>query len=537
MFRRPSQRYEERLLPFHANWNLGESVHCLLFVLLYAVLANVPYWAASRWLGLLPLGWFCLEYAAVGLLALFAPRILTTVVLLLVIAADLLSGISKTYSLAPSECVANLGALREFPGSRLLVVAGVGILVLVVVALAMSLPATRILRRHRFCAAGCLLLFVAVSVSADCVYVVRETGQLPSRFGVAKPADSRRVGYFSKRWMSRYPIIRLVHSEKSFASLNATSVPVGDDLFIRNASGVAIRALRLGSSKSSNESPNVVIVLVESWGIENDSQVRNSLIHSYLQPDLQARYEVLQGEVPFYGATVAGEARELCGSRMGTQILTVSANASQGCLPDRFDSLGYHSVALHGMSGNMFHRSTWYGNIGFQEQWFRDQFRREGLPDCAGAFIGTCDAAIADWIGRRLDSKDANPDFVYWVTLNSHLPVPSMLARGASCSLVPLLGEEPALCSWYQLVANVHDSVSRLAMSKLGRPTVFVIVGDHVPPFTNPVLRSQFSNDEVPYVVLLPRQDRRISIHAANDPMMGLRPRSRSMVQSAATPR
>jgi len=44
-------------------------------------------------------------------------------------------------------------------------------------------------------------------------------------------------------------------------------------------------------------------------------------------------------------------------------------------------------------------------------------------------------------------------------------------------------------------------------MSPLARPTVFVIVGDHAPPFGDPGLRSRFSQTDVPYVVLLPRSD------------------------------
>jgi phosphoglycerol transferase MdoB-like AlkP superfamily enzyme len=162
------------------------------------------------------------------------------------------------------------------------------------------------------------------------------------------------------------------------------------------------------------------------------------------------------------------------------------------------------------MDGHMYHRLNWYRKIGFQEQQFRTQFRRQGLPDCLGAFSGTCDAAVAEWIGNRLEQKDAGPNFVYWVTLNSHLPVPvpSPLRNAASCSLTPLLLQQPALCSWYQLVANVHDSVSRLALVDLARPTVFVIVGDHAPPFADPELRAQFSSTEVPFVILVPRLDK-----------------------------
>jgi phosphoglycerol transferase MdoB-like AlkP superfamily enzyme len=161
------------------------------------------------------------------------------------------------------------------------------------------------------------------------------------------------------------------------------------------------------------------------------------------------------------------------------------------------------------MGGSMFSRSTWYRTIGFQEIWFNDRFRQQGLPDCMDAFVGTCDAAIADWIKRRLEVQSADPYFVHWMTLNSHLPllVPSILPDGAPCLPALSLAPRTPLCSWYQLVANVHQSVSQLAMGALARPTIFVIVGDHAPPFVDTALRNRFSQTVVPYVLLLPRQE------------------------------
>jgi phosphoglycerol transferase MdoB-like AlkP superfamily enzyme len=154
----------------------------------------------------------------------------------------------------------------------------------------------------------------------------------------------------------------------------------------------------------------------------------------------------------------------------------------------------------------MFDRKTWYQRIGFQEQWFEDQLEKIGLPKCAGAFTGTCDAAIADWLTQRLERHQPDPQFLYWMTLNSHLPVPmsSALPAEGSCSISPTLGQYPSLCSWYHLVFNVHDSVARMAMSEVARPTVFVVVGDHAPPFATPALRSQFSDAVVPYILLIP---------------------------------
>jgi hypothetical protein len=53
----------------------------------------------------------------------------------------------------------------------------------------------------------------------------------------------------------------------------------------------------------------------------------------------------------------------------------------------------------------------------------------------------------------------------------------------------------------------VHQSVARLAVESLGRPTVFIVVGDHTPPFGDPAIYHRLSYTEVPYLILLPRTD------------------------------
>ncbi len=480
------------------------------FVVFYSIIANIPFWIASYWLGLLPLGWFCLEYAGVGLLALFLPRTIAGLLLLLVSAADLISGVSKTYYLSPTECLSNFTSLQQFPAMRLIGVAVVAVLILLVAAIAIALPVARMRGTYRRGAATGLIAFIALGLSLDCAAVVRETGHIPNPFDVTRPTDSDRYSETSNLWMSRYPLIRLVRDERLFGRNRDASRP--DFSPVPGAIAVAVSA-QLVEAKRGQEKPNVVLVLLESWGIEKDSSVRLALVQPYAHPDLLARYQVLQGKVPFYGSTVAGEARELCGNRIGLHIMNLSPQALQNCLPGRLAAQGYHSMALHGMDARMFNRSAWWSNIGFQEQWFRDRFLQQGLPNCIGAFTGICDASIAEWIGHSLGRKTPDPEFVYWVTLNSHLPLPlpSSLPVPATCSVTPYLSQQPALCSWYQLVSNVHESVSQIAMGNLARPTVFVIVGDHAPPFANPALRSQFSSTDVPYVILMPRSTSGIS--------------------------
>jgi hypothetical protein len=507
----------------------GRARFLFCFIFFYAVLANIPFWTAGYLLGLLHNRMFCLEFALVGLVALFVPRIWAGVLLFLTIAADLICAISQTFYLSPAECLRSSSFLYLISGPRLLLVGGVIALVLLLCLIAASFPLARISKTDRWIAAACLVAFTLVCVSADFVAELRATGQVPNPFRLTLAADSVKSSYLNGFRFSRLTTIQLARNAIwSFAVSNRVLASEARPSTVPSAADMAVRSERFTAGKGSLGTPNLVLVLVESWGQATDLSIRNLLAQPYLQPDLASRYEVSQGAVPFHGSTVPGEARELCDSDTGFHLLNASAQELESCLPDRLAALGYYNIAVHGMDGHMFNRSTWYNTIGFQEKWFRDQFRREGLPDCVGAFVGTCDASIAEWIGHRLQRQGSSPDFLYWVTLNSHLPVPipPPLRDAERCSFTPPLSQQPGFCSWYQLVSNVHHSVAKLAMADLGRPTVFVIVGDHAPPFANPAVRDQFSSVAVPYVVLTPRSNnnlaRRLSDSSGRDSLPAL---------------
>jgi sulfatase-like protein len=493
------QRSNRPILNFSTGWRHAELARCALYVIFYTLLANIPFWVASPLLGISRNGWFCLEYVAVGLIALFAPPILAAVLLLSAIVVDVIAGVSETYLLPVSQLFANVGAVRQFSASRLFALATVLLLTLMVAAIAASLSRKTILKKHRTGIAVCLIAFAMISLSIDGFLLFRRTGDLPIHFRSKRSLQNAiDASYFPELLVSRIPAFRLVHRK---------IYPAPTGFPIRSATAIALESAANIEAKSKGELPNLVVILVESWGLAAETSISNALIQPYAQPGLLQRYDVQQGTVLFYGSTVAGEGRELCRNTMGFQLMVAPPAELHRCLPDRLTALGYHDVAIHGMNGEMFDRVRWYKTMGFQETWFNSQFKQENLPDCPGPFWGTCDAAIAEWIGRRLEKRSPNPEFLYWVTLNSHLPVivPSPLKGGASCSITQSLSEQPSLCSWYQLIANVHHSVADMAMSNLGRATVFVIVGDHAPPYSDPSLRDRFSQSVVPYVVLVPR--------------------------------
>jgi phosphoglycerol transferase MdoB-like AlkP superfamily enzyme len=502
------------------------NVSWLGFVTFYCILCNVPYWICAHEFGFSPLGWFCIMYASVGLLALFLPRPVTLVLLLALTVTDIICGACMTYYVPVRECVQNMRVAIESSAAHPLRSLLVILSFLVIAAMAFSMPNKELTRKQRRLAAGCLVAFAVVVLCGDVLSTGLATGNFRPLFGGASHSDG--LSYSSRipaPRLARIPVVRMMRLWDWNASLSAyeekgrtarSPVP--------SATAVAMKASGIFSGENHGELPDIVVTMVESWGVAQDSSLQKAMVEPYLEPDLLAKYQVFQGSVPFYGATVAGEAREMCGNEIGYYLIRAPASDLKNCLPDRLAPLGYHRIAVHGMSGLMFDRVIWYRTLGFQELWFQEELKKQGLPDCASAFPGTCDADVAAWIGRRLEEDTSRPKLIHWMTLNSHLPVPvpSYLPNAAPCTADIGLEPHSALCSWYQLVENVHRSVAQLATGPLGRPTIFVVVGDHAPPFADPSLRERFSQSDVPYVVLVPRSEvapsKLVFAHNASNP-------------------
>jgi len=452
----------------------------------YFLLLSLPLAVMAHRLALLPRGYINLEYLLIGAFSVFLPRSVGFVLFLLESIADFACAISQTYMLSVKDMLDSFSSLRSLPTSRILeIFVVIALLILICAAAAYVRPRSE----DRLWVAASLLFLIAIVASTALL-----AGQNPFKRGDV--ITLVRLG--------RIPILSLARGEDSLHKLDLAEHGTNGG-GMSSASSYAIAFLnRPGALKS----PDVVLIVVESWGLPLDANLAQALDAPYDDPRVASKYDVSFGAVPFSGSTVPGEARELCRSRMGFKIILAPPELLQGCLPALFHARNYENLSIHGYSGLIFDRKTWYPKIGFDQSWFGPNLDKLKLPDCDGAFPGTCDAAIAGWIGSSLLSVDtAKPRFIYWVTLNSHLPVPTHpgLADDGVCSTLPSLRDSVPLCSWFRLVRNVHQSVQQLALRPSSRATVFVLVGDHAPPFADPQLRQIFSATDVPYVVLTPR--------------------------------
>jgi Sulfatase len=467
-------------------------------ILVFLLAANIPFWIASHSLWLILKGPFNDEFVLVGILSLFVRRWVTVGLLLIAMLLDLTNGIASTYMLGGAELLQSSRSAFEFVPSHLWDVVVVAICIVMVCLLVAAVSDCGIVGKERRYTASALAIFLIFGVTIDA-----STGHILTL------RQDRQLGTIClTRLGTHFLVMSRVH-RRSFTFANLARA----DGSVRAASSVTMVGFDVAARapRTNATLPNVVLILVESWGKSVAGEIEESLVRPYAGKDLAAMYTVERGTVPFYGPTVAGEARELCGSAMGFGLLTATRPELKNCLPMRMKERGYHSTAVHGFTGRMFDRAEWYGRIGFDETWFRDRLQGKGLPLCPGPFPGICDADAAKWIGERLERGSDSPQFIYWVTLNSHLPepIPNRVKAPPSCSDASITAEEPAMCSWYQLVFNVHRSVAEMAMRPTARPTIFLIVGDHAPPFSAAKLRAQFSDELVPYVLLTPKPNER----------------------------
>lgn len=248
---------------------------------------------------------------------------------------------------------------------------------------------------------------------------------------------------------------------------------------------------------------HLMIVMVESLGAPVGNPELGKLVFArYNDPAVRARFDVSTGTTTYYGSTTSGEIRELCG-RWGDYYDLVDRKDT-GCLPARLARQGFETSAYHSFDGDFFDRKAWYPNIGFEKQIYRDDLLKGGAGDCGGVFPGACDRDVPRQLAQKLKSA-AKPQFIYWLTVNSHLPVPEKNNLGVeNCAkLSPELDAEfPMICRQAAIWDSIDAGIVKEITASDFPPTDILIVGDHMPPYFDRKSRVQFASDRVPWLLL-----------------------------------
>jgi hypothetical protein len=246
---------------------------------------------------------------------------------------------------------------------------------------------------------------------------------------------------------------------------------------------------------------NVVLVVVESMGAARDAALAAWIEAPVLNEEIRRRYQVKQGTAEFDGSTTFGELRELCGIRgIGMRMAELQPSQTGECLPAKLRAMGYETVAVHGVTSAMFNRNRWYPTLGFDRLVFPENWPRGNPQLCSAQFHAICDADTAQVVHDELIAATL-PKFVYWLTVESHLQLDdaAMTTLSGECR-----GLVPDVCWMVTTQRNALAQIARIALDPALKPTRFVIVGDHSPPFMLRSKRNLFADRRVPWVELRP---------------------------------
>lgn len=234
--------------------------------------------------------------------------------------------------------------------------------------------------------------------------------------------------------------------------------------------------------------PNVVLMIVESWGEKADALPR-------MARDIEGQgFRIVeQGFTTYRGATLSGEFRELCAAYLQPSNTLAADMAGLDCAPQALRRRGYRIMAYHGFLKTFYARDVFWKRLGIQSRSFIEDL--PAAPRCPGPFPGVCDDSL---IRDGVDALDAvaGPAFLYLLTLSSHEPVDpdALKGRGALFNEVPV-AHPTQIVTRRAISALVMDLASR----KHPACTLAYVVGDHQPPSAS-AQGGLFQSGKVPYL-------------------------------------
>ena len=465
----------------------------LRFTLAYGVVPNVIFLALGHFVYLMrPV--VNADYFLVAMIAPFVPGWLSFTSFAGLLTNELFINVAPLYHFQIVDAIRWLSELRYvsasvwLPGALAILVLSLGLAF--VVSLVAQLKATRrlaLMRRFRLAAAMFGLCFMVCS--AD---ILNGTSFLALPIHVSFADVNIAYSGVRRSLLS----IRTLY--QGTAMIQSSPLAEG-----QSASWPLLAEARAGAIPGK---PQLALVVVESMGVFRDPELAKRLLTPLTTGAVAERYNVRVEEIPFNGHTIEAEYRELC----GIQLLAYGEQGFPKCLPSYLNELGYETTGLHGFTNQFYNRYRWYPKMGFDHIQFAEEMQEAGITTrCGSGFKGICDGSVAEILHQQL-LKPGKPQFVYWMTLNSHLPLDAQVAEGSSfdCALSPVTQGAEGPCLHSRAVSKMLAELAAVASDPKLPPTKFYVVGDHMPPFMTPTDRSFYSPTTVPAIVLEPRPQR-----------------------------
>ena len=323
--------------------------------------------------------------------------------------------------------------------------------------------------------------------------------------GVSVARSVESVDSIAKITFGANPILGSGIVETAFSSFDLSAESHQSQKVVP-VSGTATSKM-LDDMSTKRDPYNIAVILVESQGLLKNRNDMRRVLAPLIDKAMRSRYTVNVGAVRFFGATMFGELRTLCRIYV-PHVTPGNLPRLDQCLPNELGRRGYETVSYHGFNRWFYEREHWYPAVGFQRSYFAEDLVRFAPPSatCGGGFQKLCDLWIADQVEKELLTSVTTRKLVYWLTVNSHYPIDSSLAKKSdfNCASTDTLRDESGSCDLARIHFQLYTRIAQMALNPKLQPTRFVIVGDHSPPFPTLSERELYDDERVPYVDLVP---------------------------------
>lgn len=251
---------------------------------------------------------------------------------------------------------------------------------------------------------------------------------------------------------------------------------------------IASKKIYTAIKNGNFEKRNVLFVVNESLGMPKDPSVLNQILLP-IYNNKMALHDLSVDKTSYVGPTVFGELRELCHAQPINFNLKELQSGFEFCLPQLFKNSGYETTAVHGALSTMYDRKYWYPRAGFEKMIF---FESSQWKHQCYSFPGACDWEISESI-NDIFKKSLKPQFVYWLTLNSHSVYDERDIHFDifDCKMFNI-EENTESCRNLKLQAQFFYVLGRMINSKNMKNLEVVVVGDHSPIILNAAEKKEY---------------------------------------------
>jgi len=234
-----------------------------------------------------------------------------------------------------------------------------------------------------------------------------------------------------------------------------------------------------------DSSSKQALIMLESWGLNNNIQKRMEQIKSILMLSNNG-YTVHLDSSLFFGGTSQAEARELF-NKSGEAYYSIIQHGFSDIngIAQQKKEAGYNTTALLSFSG--FYSSGYHFRkaAGFNSIKDFSFFRQLAPTNYTNHYISVNDEAVFDYGFKQLSKQ--NKTFLYILTINTHLPFHTQTGMSELESQYQRIKQQ------FSFLANL---LKKYPINKL------VIVGDHPPPFLTEFERSHYATKYVPALII-----------------------------------